>query len=198
MITLDPGQVAILEGTTPGFVAVLLKLELDAGVVRLSSLPFDWMDTEANLWIGGAGLVEMGESFERLGLEGGRISLTWAGADADLMAAARDNAILGASFTKMIATIGEDGVRVGAPIVDFIGECELPDIDPNPVNPTITLHVENTLIKLRRRHSYRYTPEHHQRFYPGDTFFDFVADLQDKDIFDDGNPSSRRFGSGDG
>lgn len=185
MRTIPAAQAAILDGSAPGFVAVLLKLDLSGGALRLSTLPFDWVDGQSVTWYGAAGIVSVGEAFERLGVEGGAMTLTWHGADPDLMGAARDAAIFGATFTRAIATIGDNGVEVETALIDFVGECEIPEILPDPNEPSITLTVENELVKLRRRHAYRYTPEHHKRFFAGDTFFDYVADLQDKDIFEE-------------
>ena len=134
MRIIDPAQAAILDGSAPGFIAILMKLDLSGGSLRLSTLPFDWVDGQAASWLGAAGVVTMGESFERLGVEGGAMTLVWNGANAALMAAARDPSIFGATFTRAIATVGDDGVEVGTSIIDFVGKCEMPSINPDPTN----------------------------------------------------------------
>lgn len=183
MRSLSSGQDAILAGRDPGFVALLFEMQLSGGIVRLSTLPFAWTDGDAITWPAGAGVIYGGQTFQRKGVEGGAIQVVFAGADTNLMTLARDNAILGAPFTRYIATADNDGNQVGAKLIDFVGECEIPEIDPDPEDPQITLTIENKLVKLRRSHAYRLTPESHARHFSGDTFFDFVADLQDKDIF---------------
>jgi hypothetical protein len=47
---------------------------------------------------------------------------------------------------------------------------------------TITLTVESKMVELGRARIRRYTHESHQARHPGDTFFSFVADIQDKGI----------------
>ena len=185
MIVLTQAQKDILDGKAPGFVAVLIQITIGTEVLRMSSLVFDWVDDASNTWVAGAGILSVGQSFTRAGLVGGAMSITWSGASAELMAAARDADFLGAPFLKQIATIGEDGAQVGDLIFDFSGECELPVITPDPQGPQISVPVENTVIKLRRNHGFQYTPTNHARFFPNDTFFDFIAGLQDKDILDD-------------
>ena len=47
---------------------------------------------------------------------------------------------------------------------------------------TITLTVESKLVALERASNRRYTHENHVARHSGDTFFSYVADMQDKDI----------------
>jgi hypothetical protein len=55
-------------------------------------------------------------------------------------------------------------------------------IEDSGETSNITLTVESRLIELNRPRVRRYTHESQKSRYPTDTFFSFVADLQDKDI----------------
>jgi hypothetical protein len=55
-------------------------------------------------------------------------------------------------------------------------------IEDSGETSNITLTVESKLIELNRPRVRRYTHESQKSRYPTDTFFSFVADLQDKDI----------------
>jgi hypothetical protein len=55
-------------------------------------------------------------------------------------------------------------------------------IEDSGETSNITLTVESRLIELNRPRVRRYTHESQKSRYPTDTFFSFVADLQDKEI----------------
>ena len=55
-------------------------------------------------------------------------------------------------------------------------------IEDSGETSNITLTVESKLIELNRPRVRRYTHESQKSRYPTDTFFSYVADLQDKDI----------------
>jgi hypothetical protein len=46
----------------------------------------------------------------------------------------------------------------------------------------ITLAVESKLLRLNKSSNWRYTEANHQSRYSDDTFFSYLADLQDRDI----------------
>ena len=52
----------------------------------------------------------------------------------------------------------------------------------SPESATITIHVESKLVDLDRVRVRRYTHESQKTRYSGDTFFSFMADMQDKQI----------------
>jgi hypothetical protein len=55
-------------------------------------------------------------------------------------------------------------------------------IEDSGETSNISLTVESKLIELNRARVRRYTHESHQARHPDDTFFSFVADLQDKSV----------------
>lgn len=64
----------------------------------------------------------------------------------------------------------------------FSGLMDVMTIQDDPNAVTITMSAENRLIQLERPNVSRYTSEDHKRTYPNDLGFDFVNDLQDKEI----------------
>lgn len=75
-------------------------------------------------------------------------------------------------------------VTSGAPemVEIFSGLMDQMNIEDTGVTLTVELTVENRLIDLERARIRRYTSEDQKRFYPNDLGFDFVNDLQDKEI----------------
>lgn len=64
----------------------------------------------------------------------------------------------------------------------FSGLMDVMTIEDTGETSTISLSVESKLVSLERPVVRRYTHESQQALYPGDTFFSFVTDLQDKEI----------------
>jgi hypothetical protein len=64
----------------------------------------------------------------------------------------------------------------------FGGYMNTMSIEDSGETSNITLTVESKLIELNRPRVRRYTHESQKSRYPTDTFFSFVADLQDKDV----------------
>lgn len=64
----------------------------------------------------------------------------------------------------------------------FVGYMDKMDIQDAGETSTITLKVENKLIDLERPRNARYNQGYQQSIYPNDKGFNYVADLQDKEI----------------
>jgi len=182
MLSIAPSQMRVISGEVDGYVAVMGELILASGTLRVSTLRWDFTDTNSVFWAGAAGVVSYGEAPSTTGLVGGPLTVVWSGADKALIAAARDPEMLNSVFNQYLYTFSLSGNQVGVPISLFSGFCEIPDINPDPENPTITLNVEVDSLNLNRPNNYRMTPERLKRDHTGDTFFDYVASLYDKTI----------------
>ena len=64
----------------------------------------------------------------------------------------------------------------------FSGFMNTMSIEDSGETSTITLTVESKLVRLEKASNRRYTHENHVSRHAGDTFFSYVADLQDKDV----------------
>ena len=64
----------------------------------------------------------------------------------------------------------------------FKGKMDIMKIDEGAESATIVLNLENRLIALDRQKERRYTHEDQQLSFSGDLGFEFVPDLQDKEI----------------
>ena len=64
----------------------------------------------------------------------------------------------------------------------FKGKMDIMKIDEGAESATIVLNLENRLIALDRAKERRYTHEDQQLSFSGDLGFEFVPDLQDKEI----------------
>ena len=75
------------------------------------------------------------------------------------------------------------GVVNSTDIVEsFAGFMDKMSIEDSGDTATITMSIESKWVKLDRLIARRYTSESQKSRYATDTFFDFVADLQDKEV----------------
>lgn len=65
----------------------------------------------------------------------------------------------------------------------FSGYMDTMDIEEGPSVSTIQLAIENKLIDLERPRTARYTSSYQKSKFSGDKGFDFIEDLQDKELF---------------
>jgi hypothetical protein len=64
----------------------------------------------------------------------------------------------------------------------FSGKMNTMTIEDAPETAVISLTIESRLIELGRAKTRRYNHESHIARYPGDNFFSYVADLQDRQV----------------
>ena len=166
--------------TGGGVVALLSELVTDGGSLRLSTLTFDWDDANGDTWFGSKGVVDHGPSHTGEG----SIEVKWSGASTDLLSAARDADLAGATFIRKIAFISNAMIQVDDLITEFEGVCQVPDITMDLEAPTITMRVESDVVTTRRENTFRYTKERVRSENAADTFCDLTAGLAEKDIFD--------------
>lgn len=77
---------------------------------------------------------------------------------------------------ESVSTSGYEVVEV------FSGSLNEMSLDDGPEVGTISVTVDSKLVELESASNYRYTSESYKSRYENDTFFDFVAQLQDKNI----------------
>jgi hypothetical protein len=84
--------------------------------------------------------------------------------------------------TENLLPLDISGVDNTELIEIFSGFMDVMQIADEPETATITMTAENRLISLERPKVSRYTSEDQKRKYPADQGFDFVNDLQDKEV----------------
>jgi len=76
----------------------------------------------------------------------------------------------------------DDGTRVTYAQQIWTGYANTIPFEDDGQTATVSLSVDSKLVRLNEASNRRYTHESQQARHPGDTFFSFVADLQDKDV----------------
>jgi hypothetical protein len=179
-----------------------MKTEVAAEALRpVFIIKLEYTDGDLNLWTGYGPLVWNGETYTGTGtllgiepieeasaMRSVGTSLTLTGVSEALRALALQAAenIEDGEATIWLGCLWESGEGmkelVYSPYQIFKGRMDVPSLVANGTATVIRQSVEGILADLERPKRRNYTPEDQKVDYPTDTFFDFVAVLQNKQI----------------
>jgi hypothetical protein len=165
---------ALSEATVEPFFAV--EMLFDSGALRLWTGYGDrQIDGEA--YVGGGELMTIGGLEETSGLAAHPAQITLSGVPSSIISLALSEPYQGRKCRVLF------GAR---PVADFVevfsGLMDKMSIIDEAEHCSITLTVESKLVELERPRLLRYTQESQESLHPGDTFFSFVTDIQDKEV----------------
>lgn len=128
-------------------------------------------------YIGAGTILSISGIEEAADLSAKGIVLTLSGVDTSLISLALQEPYQGRSARVLLGVTGvNDFVEVFAGLMDVM------TLQENGTSATIELTVESKLVTLQRPNVRRYTSQSQKLRYPTDTFFDYVEQLQDKEI----------------
>jgi hypothetical protein len=157
-----------------------VKLELDSGTQRYSTLPYDmsWNDgTGAATWIGTGSLAQISEMRESEGLIANGVQITLSGLPTSFVSIALSENIQGRVATIWFAALGSSNQVLDTPPVEFKGSIDFPPIGINGGQATIVVNVESRIADFARPRVRRYNDADQQAAYPGDLFFEFTPQM---------------------
>lgn len=163
---------------------ILVDLEFDSGTIYLWSGVSDLV-WNSNTYLAVGDLLKISPTMESGDLSAKGMNITLDGLSDDLIQKARDENYQGRTATIRLGALTNDytGITVVAdPTIIFAGFMDVMSISIAGEYNTINLALENKLIMLERSKERRWTAEDQKIEYPDDKGFDFVADLQDKEI----------------
>ena len=108
------------------------------------------------------------------------MSITLSGIDPNLLAESLTDVQLGAAATIYFALLDGSGNIYGTPYPAFVGVVDKPSVQVGVTAVTISLALENRLSNLQRASQRKYTAADQQRYFPGDTAFNWVESLNDQ------------------
>lgn len=167
---------AALQSNDPKEVFLAVELSFDSGALRLWS-GVGPVSLEGQVYTGGGNLLAVSGLDEVRDLEARGAAITLSGIPSSLVQTALDEQARGRAVRILFGITGQSDV-----VVAFAGLIDKMPIEDDGATATISVQAESKLITLERPRVYRYTHESHQALEPGDTFFAYVADLQDKEI----------------
>ena len=165
---------ALAQQSVEPFYAVELKFT--SGAVRMWTGYGD-RTIDGETYVGTGNLLEISGIEEVADLSAKGITLRLSGVISELVSLALQEPYQGREARILFGVVGvNDYVEVFAGLMDVM------TIQEDGTSAVIELTVESKLVSLQRPNVRRYTSESHKLRNPGDTFFDFVEQLQDKEI----------------
>lgn len=148
-----------------------------------------------NLWLGIGDLTYNGVTYtgtgtilsisqiqERKEITANGLQLTLNGLEPGILTIAEDEPYQNRSLEMYLAMLDSSGNVVASPYLMFEGFMDVMKIKDDGKSVLIDMTVENALISLERPLDTKYTSEDQKRDYPLDTFFDFIPDIQNKEV----------------
>jgi len=131
----------------------------------------------SNTYLGAGNLIGISGLEEVNDLSAKNIKLTLSAVPQSLVSLA-----LQEPYQRRVCKVYFGTTDTDEPIEVFSGLMNTMSIEDGGDSSVITLTVESKLVRLDKASNWRYTEANHQSRHAGDTFFSYVADLQDKDI----------------
>lgn len=155
-----------------------VDLDFSSGHVRLNSSPYELtIDSNAYTGAGNLGAISLVEEGSELKSYGMTMKLS--GISTSLISIALSEHYQGRDATVYIALLNTTThAIVGTPLLVWKGRMDTMDITAGQT-AEFTLSCESRLVDWERPRIRRYTHEDQQLYYPGDTFFEFVPQMQD-------------------
>jgi len=153
-----------------------VEIDLDSGPLRLWTGYGD-RTIDGQTYTGGGNLVAISGLEEVADLSAKNITLTLNGMPSSVVSLALQEPY---QRRKVRVLWGVRGVSDFVEV--FSGSLNQMVIEDGPESGTISVTVDSKLVELERASNRRYTAENHKARHPDDTFFDYVAKLQDKNV----------------
>lgn len=153
-----------------------VEIDLDSGPLRLWTGYGD-RTIDGQTYTGGGNLVAISGLEEVADLSAKNITLTLSGMSSSVVSLALQEPY---QRRKVRVLWGVRGVSDFVEV--FSGSLNQMVIEDGPDSGTISVTVDSKLVELERASNRRYTSLSHKTRYSTDTFFDFVAQIQDKGV----------------
>lgn len=169
---------ALLSALTASQIEPYFAVELifDSGTLRLWT-GYGERTIDGETYVGAGDFLSVGGMDETADLSAKSATITLSGVASELVSLSLQEPY---QRRKVRVLFGERSVTDF--IVVFSGQADTMRIVDTADSATIELTVESRLVELERPRIRRYTHEDHISRNPGDNFFSYVADLQDKSI----------------
>jgi hypothetical protein len=153
-----------------------VEMLFDSGDVRVWT-GFGDRTIDGETYIGAGSLLNIEGLGEVSDLSAKSITITLSGVNASLLSLA-----LQEPYQRRKCRVLFGAVDVDEFVEVFSGQLNMMQIEDTPEISSISVLVDSKLVELERASNRRYTSVDQKSRYAGDTFFDFVSDIQDAEI----------------
>ena len=161
------------------FLAV--KAEFDSGDVRVWTGTDD-LSINSETYTGAGELLAISETQENIDLSSQGISISLTGMDSTVLNIALTENYQNRFVSIFLGYVMGGTNEVAGVVTIFKGRMTALTVADDPEGATIAIDAENRLIDLDRPSNLRYTKESQNFLHSGDTAFNRIASIQDKEI----------------
>tara|TARA_R100000935_G_scaffold39923_1_gene61432 strand:+ start:326 stop:958 length:633 start_codon:yes stop_codon:yes gene_type:complete len=158
-----------------------MKAEFDSDDILLWS-GTDSLTINSESYTGAGGLLSISSIEEGIELKSNGVVISLSGMDSTVLDYALTESYQNRFVTIFLGYLMGGTNEVAGTLTLFKGRMTTLSIQDNPAGSTITINAENRLIDLDRPCNFRYTKESQNFLHSGDTGFNRVTSLQDKEI----------------
>jgi len=137
---------------------------------------------ETEDYVGAGDLLTLSGFEETSDLSAQGVTATLSGMNSDIVQKARDDNYQGNPVRIRLGTLNSSGDVINTPVSVFNGFMDVMSIQDEGSSCTVTLAVENKLIRLERSNVRRYTSEDQKVEHPTDKGFEFVTKIQEVEV----------------
>lgn len=153
-----------------------VEAQFSSGTVRLWTGYGD-RTIEGNTYTGAGSLLSISGLDEVADLSAKSITVTLSGLDATVLSLALAEPYQRRKLRVLFGVVGNS-----ASVEMFSGQMNTMTIEDSGETSTVSILVDSKLVELERASNRRYTSESQKSRHSGDTFFDYVAKLQDRQL----------------
>ena len=158
-----------------------IKAEFDTETIRV------WTGTDSLIigsesYLGAGSLLSIGNVEENLQLTSNGLAVAISGMDSTVVNLALTENYQNRPITVFLGYVMGGTNEVAGTLTLFKGRMTSLIVNDTPEGSTVTIDAENRLVDLDRPSNFRYTKESQNFLHSGDTGFNRVASLQDKQI----------------
>ena len=158
-----------------------IKAEFDTETIRV------WTGTDGLIigsesYLGAGSLLSIGNVEENLQLTSNGLAIAISGMDSTVVNLALTENYQNRPITVFLGYVMGGTNEVAGTLTLFKGRMTSLIVNDTPEGSTVTIDAENRLVDLDRPSNFRYTKESQNFLHSGDTGFNRVASLQDKQI----------------
>lgn len=162
--------------------AMLVRLDATSGTLRWWTGVGD-LTWDGATWSGLGTFAEVGQIEELAGTQAGNVTLQMSGIPSGMVSLVLGENLQGRAVRIWLALLDGAGALVGTPIQVFGGRADVVRLSDSGDTAQVTLTCESRLVDLQRLRLLRYTDEEQRRLYPTDKGLEYVALIQDKEIY---------------
>ena len=160
---------------------LLVDFIFDSGSLRLWTGYGD-ISWDGKTWSGTGTLMTVSPIEETTSVQAPGVTITLSGIPSAILDLVDAENYQGRTCKLFFGFLNSSGVVIADPYEVFRGLIDVIGDSEDGTTATVIIRVENALVDLERPVERRYTPEDQKLVDATDTFFDYVADLQERPI----------------